>query len=93
MFTSKTLTAHEILQSLNVDDGAFPFGTRDDLMKGMELIYHHFCRFGMKMHIGRGTSQSKTECVFSPPLVLPTLAMLCWSYLNNPTRLPARANQ
>jgi hypothetical protein len=68
MFTSKTLTAYEILQCLYVDDGAFLFGTRDDLMKGMELIYHHFSRFGIEMHIGRGTSQSKTECVFFPPL-------------------------
>ncbi len=94
MFTSKTLTVYEILQCLYVNNGAFPFGTRDDLMKGMELIYHHFSRFGMKMHIGRGTSQSKTECIFfPPPPVLPTLAMLCWSYLNNPTRLPPRANQ
>jgi hypothetical protein len=77
MFTSKTLTAYEILQCLYVNDGAFPFGTRDDLMKGMELIYYHVSRFGMEMHIGQGTSQSKTECVFFPPPVLPTLAMLC----------------
>jgi hypothetical protein len=67
MFTSKTLTAYKILQCLYVKDNAFPFGTRDDLMKGMELIYYHFSRrFGMEMHIGQGTSQSKTECVFFP---------------------------
>jgi hypothetical protein len=64
---SKTLTAYKILQCLYVDDGAFPFGTREDLKKGMELVYHHFGRFGLEMHIGRGTSQSKTECVFFPP--------------------------
>ncbi len=29
MFKSKKLTAYEILQCLYVDDGAFPFGTRD----------------------------------------------------------------
>jgi hypothetical protein len=33
----------------------------------MELIYHHFARFGLEMHIGRGSSESKTECVFFPP--------------------------
>jgi hypothetical protein len=94
MFTSKTLTVYEILQCLYVNNGAFPFGTRDDLVKGMELIHHHFSRFGMEMHIGQGTSQSNTECiVFPPPPVLPTLAMLCWSYLNNPTRLPPCTNQ
>jgi hypothetical protein len=38
MFTSKKLTAYEIMQCLYVNDGAFPFGTRMDLKKGMELI-------------------------------------------------------
>ena len=27
----------------------------------------HFARFGLEMHIGRGSSESKTECVFFPP--------------------------
>ena len=38
MFASKKLTAYEILQCLYADDGAFPFGTREDLKHGMELI-------------------------------------------------------
>jgi hypothetical protein len=67
MFTAKTLTAYEILQCLYVDDGAFPFGSREDLTQGMNLIFHHFGRFGLEMHIGRGTSTLKTECVFFPP--------------------------
>ena len=67
MFRSKQLTAYGVLQCLYVDDGAFPFGTRDDLRRGMELIYYHFARFGLEMHIGRDTSESKTECVFFPP--------------------------
>ena len=67
MFRSKQLTAYGVLQCLYVDDGAFPFGTREDLQRGMELIYHHFARFGLEMHIGRGSSESKTECVFFPP--------------------------
>ncbi len=66
MFTAKTLTAYEILQCLYVDNGAFPFGSREDLTRGMNLIFHHFARFGLEMHIGRGTSRSKTECVFFP---------------------------
>ena len=64
---SKTLTAYEILQCLYVDDGAFPFGSREDLKQGMELVFPHFGRFGLEMHIGRGASPSKTECVFFPP--------------------------
>ena len=67
MFASKKLTAYEILQCLYVDDGAFPFGTREDLKNSMELIYHHFGRFGLETHIGQEKSLSKTECVFFPP--------------------------
>ncbi len=67
MFKSKNLTAYEILQCIYVNDGAFPFSTRDDLQKGMSLIYHHFSKFGMEMHIEQGTSMSKTECIFFPP--------------------------
>jgi hypothetical protein len=33
----------------------------------MNLIYHHISKFGMEMHIGRGTLMSKTECIFFPP--------------------------
>jgi hypothetical protein len=66
MFRSKKLARYGILQCLYVDDGAFPFGTREDLQRGMELIYHHFARFRMEMHFGRGNSESKTECVFFP---------------------------
>ena len=68
MFTSKKLTAYEILQFLYVDDGTFLFGSREDLKRGMELIFHHFGRFGLEMHIGQGSSLSKTECVSPPPL-------------------------
>ena len=67
MFRSKKLARYEILQCLYVGDGSFPFGTREDLQRGMELVYRHFARFRMEMHIGRGSSESKTECVFFPP--------------------------
>ena len=36
MFRSKQLTAYGVLQCLYVDNGAFPFGTREDLRRGME---------------------------------------------------------
>ena len=52
MFRSKKLTTYEILQCLYVDDGTFPFGTREDLQRGMELIYRHFTQFELEMHIG-----------------------------------------
>jgi hypothetical protein len=57
----------EILQYLYVDDRAFIFATHADNTKGLDLIYKHFARLGLKMHIGRGDPPSKTECVFFPP--------------------------
>ncbi len=67
MFSSKLLTAYKIFQCLYVDDGAFPFDSRKSLTKGMNLVFHHFAKFGLKMHIGRNGGESKTECVFFPP--------------------------
>ena len=67
MYNSRSLTSFEIFQCLYVDDGAFPFDTREDMIKGMNLIYHHFARFGLEMHIGHNGKESKTECVFFPP--------------------------
>ena len=52
---------------LYVDDGAFPFTSRLDMMKGVNLIFSHFAKFGLEMHIGKGIKDSKTECVFFPP--------------------------
>jgi hypothetical protein len=67
MFKSTKLTADKTLQCLYANDGAFPFGTRGDLQRGIELIYCHFGRFGLEIHIGRGASTSKTGCIFFPP--------------------------
>ncbi len=67
MFKSRLLTAHEIFQCLYVDDGAFPFDSRESLKKGMNLVFNHFARFGLEMHIGQGGEASKTECIFFPP--------------------------
>jgi hypothetical protein len=41
MFRSNKLSAYKILQCLYLNDGAFLFGSQDDLQQGMELIYHH----------------------------------------------------
>ena len=50
-----------------VDDGAFTFEDRDQLTRGLKLIYQHFTRFGLEMHVGKGKKDSKTDCVFLPP--------------------------
>jgi len=41
MSKSKKRITYKILQCLYVDDSAFPFGTREDMQRGMELIHHH----------------------------------------------------
>jgi len=55
-FLAKIWSVHRHTITINpnmyLNDGAFPFGTRDDLQKRMNLIYHHFSKFGMEMHIG-----------------------------------------
>ncbi|KAL7524108.1 hypothetical protein ACHAXR_000439 [Thalassiosira sp. AJA248-18] len=63
-YKCKNLTAFEIFQCLYVDGGASPFVSRANMTQGLELIYHTFGRFGLKMHIGREGVSSKTECVF-----------------------------
>ena len=52
---------------LYVDDGVFTFEVRDQLTRGLTLIYHHFTRFGLEMHVGKGNKVPKTKCVFFPP--------------------------
>ena len=50
-----------------VDDGAFPFKNREQLTRGISLIYSQFTRFDLEMHVGRGEKFSKTEHIFFPP--------------------------
>ncbi len=66
-YLSRELNAVEILQCLYVNDGAFIFKSREDMTRGLALLYRHFGRLGLEMHIGRRTTASKTECVFFPP--------------------------
>ena len=41
------------MQILYLDDGAFIFESRKDLIKGVNLINSLFQKIGMEMHIGR----------------------------------------
>jgi hypothetical protein len=63
----RSLSAVEILQCLYIDDGAFIFLSRADMTQGLALVYCHFGCLGLEMHIGRGETPTKTECVFFPP--------------------------
>jgi hypothetical protein len=37
---------------LYVDDGAFPFATREEMTQGATVIFDHFARFRLEMHLG-----------------------------------------
>ena len=52
---------------LYVDDATFTFEDCNQLTRGLTLIYHHFTRFSLEMHVGKGKKNSKTDCVFFPP--------------------------
>ena len=57
----------KVMQILYLDDGAFVFSSREDLITGVTLINSLFKKFGLEMHIGRNNKSSKTECIFFPP--------------------------
>jgi hypothetical protein len=60
-------TAFHLFYLLFVDDGAFLFDSPDQLKKGASILYDHFRKFGLKMHIGRDNEKSKTEIMYFPP--------------------------
>ena len=51
---------------LYVDDGVFTFELRHEAETGANLIWSHFRKFGLEMHICSTTCPSKTECLFFP---------------------------
>ena len=61
----------KVADTLFVDDGAFPFNSREEMGESLPLIKHTFSRFGLLMHVGELKSDgtlipSKTEAVFFP---------------------------
>ena len=56
----------KILQILYLDDGAFVFESRNDLIKGVNVINSLFKRIGMEMHVGKNGKDLKTECIWFP---------------------------
>ena len=57
----------KIMQILYLDDGAFIFDSRIDLIKGVKLIDSLFKKISMEMHVGKNEKASKTECIMFPP--------------------------
>ena len=55
------------MQILYLDDGAFIFESRIDLVKGVNLFDSLFKNIRMEMHVGRNEKASISEYIMSPP--------------------------
>ena len=55
---------------LCVDNGAFLFTSKDDMLKGANVLFEHFEMFGLNFHTGRNDGKSKTEAMFIPPCLI-----------------------
>ena len=53
--------------SLFADDCALFFNTRSDLEIGASYLYNHLRKFGLQVHVGNGSTASKTEAMYIPP--------------------------
>ena len=60
------VTLFNLWASLYADDCAIFFKTRQDLITGSTYLFSHLARFGLHMHVGRGSTKSKTEAMFFP---------------------------
>jgi hypothetical protein len=56
----------DLFYFLYVNDGAMLFDMREDLAEGTQLLFSHFTRFSLEMHIGVGDKKFKMECVHFP---------------------------
>ena len=59
-------TSFEFFASLFADDCAVLFESHKDMVIGIDYMYKHFLKFGLEIHLGRGTAKSKTEAMFFP---------------------------
>ena len=60
-------TTFEHWCSLFADDCALFFDSRADLEIGASYLVNHLRKFGLQVHVGSGTTPSKTEAMYFPP--------------------------
>ena len=58
------VTAFELWASLFADDCAVFFNNREELVVGTQHLFSHLRKFGLEMHVGRGSTASKTEAMY-----------------------------
>ena len=64
--TKRRARAFQVWHSLFADDAACFFETRADLVEGSNFLCQHLRKFGLQMHVGRGSTPSKSEAMFLP---------------------------
>ena len=67
----------ELLSLLYADGAGVIFSSREELTRGFPILYKHFARFGLLIHVGRQVKdiktgeitwgKSKTEIMYIPP--------------------------
>lgn len=57
----------DVFHILYLDDGSFLFATRDDMIRGLDIINNTFTQLGLEMHVGSNDKKSKTEAMSSLP--------------------------
>lgn len=60
------VTIFELWASLFADDCAVFFNSRLELVVGTQHLFSHLRKFGLEMHVGRGSTASKTEAMYCP---------------------------
>ena len=58
------VTFFELLASLYADDCDIFFETREGMVTETSYLINHLRKFGLKMHVGSGTTASNTEAMY-----------------------------
>ena len=65
-----TMDRLAMLMLLHVDDGATPFGSRRDTIIGTQIYIDMMAKFGIIVHTGKDSKESKTKATPPPELKL-----------------------
>ena len=89
-FFNTNLSSHFFSWSIISISSVHHFYNAKDLQRVMELIYHHFARFGLEMHM-RHVRVGDRMCFLSPSTILPTPGADKHCGLHHSTCIPPHA--
>jgi hypothetical protein len=64
------------------------FQNYQELQNAIAKIDNHFARFGLTMHLGNGSTKSKTECMYFSPTLKDVKKQICKKMLPEEILLP-----